>query len=42
MENEAELYTRIITSPAYAKMFLETLRVSIEKYEKKFDSIEKE
>ena len=36
---EAELYTRIITSPCYAKELLETLRVSIEQYEKSFGII---
>lgn len=30
---EAELYTRIITSPFYAKNFLETIKESIEQYE---------
>jgi len=39
-ENEkAELYTRIITSPCYAKEFLQTLRVSIQQYEKSFGAI---
>lgn len=36
---EAELYTRIITSPYYARELLETLRVSIEQYEKTFGTI---
>ena len=36
---EAELYTRIITSPAYAKSLLKTLRESIERYEKSFKAI---
>ena len=36
---EAELYTRIITSPCYAKELLETLRESIERYEKSFGTI---
>ena len=35
--DEAELYTRIITSPAYAKSLLETLKESIEQYEKSFE-----
>ena len=39
---EAELYTRIITSPAYAKSLLETLRESIERYEKSFKAIAEE
>ena len=37
--DQAELYTRIITSPAYAKAFLKTLKNSIELYEKSFESI---
>ena len=36
---KAELYTRIITSPCYAKELLETLRVSIKRYEKSFGTI---
>jgi hypothetical protein len=39
---EAELYIRIITSPCYAKELLETLRVSIEQYEKSFGKIKEE
>ena len=39
-ENDrAELYSRIITSPVYAKAFLKTLKKSIEKFEKSFGSI---
>ncbi|UCE07445.1 MAG: DUF3467 domain-containing protein [bacterium] len=39
-ENEgAELYTRVITSPAYAKAFLGSLKESIERYEKIFEAI---
>ena len=37
--DQAELCTRIITSPAYAKSLLETLRESIERYEKSFKAI---
>lgn len=37
--DQAELYTRIITSPAYAKSLLETLRESIERYEKSYKVI---
>ena len=37
--DQAELYTRIITSPAYAKSLLKTLRESIERYEKSFKVI---
>lgn len=33
---EPQLHTRIVTSPAYAKAFLETLRESVEQYERKF------
>ena len=33
---EAQLHTRIVTSPAYAKAFLETLRESVEQYERSF------
>jgi hypothetical protein len=36
---EAELYTRIVTSPCYARELLETLRESIEQYEKAFGDI---
>lgn len=39
---EAELYTRIITSPAYAKVFLKILVKSIEQYETKYDAIQEE
>lgn len=39
---EAELYIRIITNPCYAKELLETLKVSIEQYEKSFGNIEDE
>jgi len=35
-DEEPQLHTRIITSPAYAKVFLETLRESIEQYERSF------
>jgi hypothetical protein len=37
--DQAELYTRIITSPAYAKCLLETLQESIDRYEKAFGNI---
>jgi len=40
--DQAELYTRIITSPAYAKSLLETLRESIERYEKSFKTVAEE
>ena len=36
---EAELCIRVITSPCYAKELLETLRDSIERYEKVFGDI---
>ena len=35
---EPRLYTRIVTSPAYAKALLETLRESIVLYERTFAS----
>jgi hypothetical protein len=37
--DQAELYTRVITSPAYAKAFLEMLHESIEQYEQAFGDI---
>jgi hypothetical protein len=37
---EVQLHTRIITSPAYAKVWLETLHDSIERYEKAFGVIQ--
>ena len=40
--DEAALYTRIVTSPCYAKSLLETLRDSIEQYEKNFGTIKEE
>ncbi len=39
---EGELYTRIVTSPCYAKCLLKTLRDSIDQYEKTFGSIKEE
>jgi hypothetical protein len=36
---EAELYIRIITSPLYAKELLQTLKESIERFEKTFGDI---
>lgn len=38
---EAELYTRIVTSPCYAKSLFAILRESIEQYEKTFGDIKK-
>ena len=35
----AQLHTRIITSPVYAKALWETLRESIEQYERSFGTI---
>jgi hypothetical protein len=35
---EPHLHTRIVTSPAYARAFLETLRESVEQYERSFTS----
>ena len=37
---EAELNTRIVTSPAFAKALFETIRESIEQYEKDHGIIE--
>jgi hypothetical protein len=37
---EAHLHTRIITSPAYVKSLLETLRESVEQYEQTFGAIQ--
>ncbi|MCD4693135.1 MAG: DUF3467 domain-containing protein [Calditrichales bacterium] len=39
---EAELYTRIITSPAYAKSLIETLGESIKQYEQSFGAVAEE
>ena len=39
---EAELCARIITPPIYAKILLETLQDSIERYEQAFGVIHKE
>lgn len=39
---EAEMCTRIITSPFYAKALLEILRESIERYERTFGVINEE
>ena len=42
-ENDrAELYSRIVTSPVYAKAFLKTLQKSIHKFEKSFGSIQED
>jgi hypothetical protein len=38
---QAQLHTRIITSPIYAKALLETLRESIDQYEQIFGAIPK-
>ena len=39
---EEEFYTRIVTSPCYAKTLLKILQVSIEQYEKNFGAIKEE
>ncbi|MDL1982679.1 MAG: DUF3467 domain-containing protein [Deltaproteobacteria bacterium] len=39
---KAELCTRIVTSPVYANAFLETLRESIDRYERAFGVIQGE
>jgi hypothetical protein len=38
---EAELYSRIITNPFYALELSETLKKAIDRYEEKFGSIKK-
>ena len=38
---EAELYTRIVTNPVYAKALLEILKDSITRYERTMGKIEK-
>ncbi|MBZ5553734.1 MAG: DUF3467 domain-containing protein [Acidobacteriia bacterium] len=40
-DEKAHRQTRIITSPAYAKSLLETLRESIDRYEQSFGVISK-
>ena len=37
--DQPELYNRIVTSPAYAKAFLKTLKESIETFEKSYGEI---
>ena len=39
---DPQLHTRIITSPIYVKHLLETLRESVEQYEKNFGAIQGE
>ena len=39
---DAKSHTRIVTSPVYAKAFLETLGDSVSKYEQHFGAIGKE
>jgi len=39
---EPQLHTRIITGPIYVKHLLETLRESVERYEKSFGAIQGE
>ena len=39
--DQAELCARIVTSPVYAKDFLETLQGSIERYQENFGPIQK-
>jgi hypothetical protein len=38
---EPRLYTRIVTSPAYAKSLLKTLRDSLDEYEKAYGRVGK-
>lgn len=37
--NQQQLHTRIVTGPVYAKTLLETLRESIDRYERTFGAI---
>jgi len=37
--NQPELYTRIVTSPVYAKAFLQTLKDSIDTFENSYGEI---
>jgi hypothetical protein len=39
---EAELCSRIITSPIYVKQLLDVLKYSVEQYEQRFGKIEEE
>lgn len=39
---EGDLYTRIVTSPCYAKSLLKVLQESIAQYEKEFGAIKEE
>lgn len=39
---EPQLHTRIVTSPVYARAFLETLRESLDQYEHRFGIIRNE
>ena len=38
-DNQPALYTRIVTSPVYAKAFLKTLKDSIESFENSYGEI---
>ena len=38
----AELYTKIVTTPVYAKVLLSTLQESIKQYEQNMDKIKQE
>jgi hypothetical protein len=37
--NQAQLHTRIVTTPAYAKALFETLRDSLDQYQQAFGSL---
>jgi len=39
LNEEPRLYTRIVTSPAYGKVLLKTLRDSLQEYEKAYGRI---
>jgi Protein of unknown function (DUF3467) len=41
-QEQIDIHTRIVTSPAYVKALLETLRESIGRYEQSFGAIPKE
>ena len=41
-DQKAQLHTRIITGPVYARALLETLRGSIDRYEQTFGAIPKQ
>ncbi len=40
-ENQGQVHTRIVTSPAYIQELMKVLRDSVEKYEQRFGTIPK-